>query len=94
MDRRSRYNGILIIWLAVYFLIGWCVWSFQAGELLLIGYLAVSTILYAVAAFLFRCPACRMPVLLRPRRFLGFEIFSWSCCVPSTCRHCGERLSP
>lgn len=92
MGPGSRCNSIAIAWLAAFFLAGYAVWSFQAGELMLIGYLAASVIIYGIVAFLFRCPKCRMPLLLRPRRLLGIEFFTWSLCAPAACRHCGEKI--
>jgi multisubunit Na+/H+ antiporter MnhE subunit len=92
MDRRTKHTIILIVWLIAFFLIGSGVWSFQAGELMLIGFLMASLVVYILAAFLLRCPKCRMPVLLRPRKFLGMELFTWSILTPSKCRHCGEPL--
>jgi hypothetical protein len=87
-------GGVLAIlaWLAVFFLLGLGVWSFQAGHLMLIGYLAASAILYALYAFFRRCPWCRMPLLLKPVKCLGIELYLWTFTVPRTCRHCGKPI--
>lgn len=90
--RRKRCSIVLALWTAGFFLAGYGVWSFQGGELMLILYLAGGMIAYLVAAFGMRCPHCRMPVLLRPRTFLGIELFAWTVLPPKACRHCGEPL--
>ena len=87
-----RGGAVLIIWLAVFFLLGLGVWNFQAGHLMLIGYFAVSAVLYLFYAFLRRCPWCRMPLLLKPVRCLGIEIYLWTFTIPPHCRHCGEPV--
>jgi hypothetical protein len=92
MNLRNRHLFALVIWTAVFFLIGFGVWEFQAGHLMVIGFFMVSLVGYILAAFLMRCPKCRMPVLLRPWKFLGMELFSWSILTPTHCRHCGEPL--
>ena len=92
MDRRTRQRIVLAAWFAGFLLLGSGVWSFQAGELMVIGYLAASVIIYLIYAFAARCPKCRMPVLLRPRKFLGIELYTWSLFAPRACRHCGEHL--
>ncbi len=55
---------------------------------MVLAYLALSVIAYGAYAFLARCPSCRMPLLLRPRRLFGVEIFTWSLMTPERCRHC------
>ena len=92
MDRRTRQRIVLAAWFAGFLLLGSGVWSFQAGELMVIGYLAASIIIYLIYALAVRCPKCRMPVLLRPRKFLGIELYTWSLLAPRACRHCGEHL--
>jgi len=92
MGRRAKHKVILIVWFITFFLLGSGVWGFQAGELMVIGFLMVSLVVYILTAFLMRCPKCRMPVLLRPRKFLGMELFTWSILTPTQCRHCGEPL--
>jgi hypothetical protein len=92
MSRRAKHKIILIIWLITFLLMGSGVWSFQAGHLMIIGFFMASLVLYILAAFLMRCPKCRMPVLLRPRKFLGMELYTWSLLTPERCRHCGEIL--
>lgn len=85
-------RAAVLAWLAVFFLLGLGVWNFQAGHLMLIGYLAASAILYVLYAFFRRCPWCRMPLLLKPVRCLGLEIYLWTLSVPRTCRHCGKPV--
>jgi len=92
MDRRTRQRLVLAAWFAGFLLLGWGVWSFQAGSLMVIGYLAAGVILYIIYAWAARCPKCQMPVLLRPRKVLGMELYTWSLLVPRACRHCGEPL--
>jgi hypothetical protein len=85
-------RAAVLAWLALFFLLGLGVWNFQAGHLMLIGYFAASAILYTLYALLRRCPACRMPVLLKPVRCLGIELYVWTFVVLRNCRHCGEPL--
>jgi hypothetical protein len=92
MDRRAKHKVLLIVWFIAFFLLGSGVWGFQAGQLMVIVFCMASLIGYILAAFLMRCPKCRMPVLLRPRKFLGMELYTWSILTPSRCRHCGEPL--
>jgi hypothetical protein len=92
MDRRAKHKVILIVWFMVFLLLGSGVWGFQAGHLMVIGFFMASLVCYILAAFLMRCPKCRLPVLLRPRKFLGMELFTWSILTPTHCRHCGEPL--
>ncbi|MHB8846375.1 MAG: hypothetical protein ACYC7L_16700 [Nitrospirota bacterium] len=93
MSRRSKHKIILVAWLIAFFLIGSGVWGFQAGQLMIIGFFMASLVFYILAALLMRCPKCRMPVLLRPRKFLGMELYTWSILTPDRCRHCGETLN-
>ena len=93
MSRRSKHKIILIVWFLMFLVIGSGVWGFQAGQLMVIGFFMASLVLYIMAAFLMRCPKCRMPVLLRPRKFLGMELYTWSILTPDRCRHCGEPLN-
>jgi hypothetical protein len=92
MSRRAKHTIILIVWLIAFLLMGSSVWGFQAGHLMVIGFFMASLVLYILAAFLMRCPKCRMPVLLRPRTFFGMELYTWSILTPERCRHCGEIL--
>lgn len=92
MDRRGRHKVILLVWFLLFFLMGAGVWGFQAGHLMVIGFFMASLVAYMLAAFLMRCPACRMPVLLRPCRFLGMELYTWSLLTPTKCRHCGAAI--
>jgi hypothetical protein len=92
MNRRALHWIVLLVWLAGFFLAGFGVWGFQAGHLMVMGYLLVGVVIYILAAFLMRCPKCRMPVLLRPRKVLGMELYTWSILTPDQCRHCGEIL--
>ncbi len=92
MTRRSKHKLVLITWSFVFLLLGSGVWGFQAGHLMVVGFFMVSWVIYIFAALLMRCPQCRMPVLLRPRKLLGMELFTWSLLPPERCRHCGEPL--
>jgi predicted acyltransferase len=92
MDRRKKHRIILALWVAGFFLIGYGVWSFQAGHLMVVLYLAGSALAYIVYAFSARCPHCRWPVLLRPCNLLGIELFVWSLAAPDLCRQCGRPL--
>jgi hypothetical protein len=83
---------IVMVWLALFFLLGFGAWNFQAGQLMLIIYLIVSFLAYGSYAFYARCPHCAMPVLLKPVKLFGMEIFMWSIITPERCRHCGEPL--
>jgi len=92
MDRRTKHRLLLLAWFAAFLLLGSGVWGFQAGHLMVVGFFMASLVVYIFAAFLMRCPKCRMPVLLRPRNFLGVTIYTWSVLPPERCRHCGEPL--
>ena len=92
MARRRRYAIALALWLAGFFLVGYGVWSFQAGHLMVLIYTAGSALAYIIYAFAARCANCRWPVLLRPRRILGMDLFTWSILPPTQCRHCGKPL--
>ncbi len=93
MNRRTKHKLILLIWLALFFVLGFGAWSFQAGQLMLVGYFILTAIIYIFYAFLARCPECRLPILLRPLRIFGMEIYIWSIVPPERCRHCGTVLS-
>jgi hypothetical protein len=92
MNRRKRNLIVLVAWLAGFFLAGYGVWSFQGGELMLLAYLGLGVLAYVVYAFAARCPHCRWPILLRPRRPLGIDLYTWSFLPPARCRHCGRPL--
>ena len=92
MNLRKRHGVALGTWILVFLLIGFGVWEFQGGELMVLIFFGLSMVVYALYAFLARCPRCRMPVLLRPRKALGLEFYTWSCLAPEACRHCGEQL--
>jgi hypothetical protein len=83
---------VLALWLAGFFLAGYGVWSFQGGELMLLAYLASGAVAYIICAFASRCPHCRWPMLLRPRRVFGIDLYTWSILPPAQCRHCGKPL--
>jgi len=83
----------MIAWSVVFFFLGFGVWSFQAGHLMIVAYLILSAILYFFYAFLVKCPRCGVPVLLKPMKILGMNVFRWSLLIPERCRHCGETLS-
>jgi hypothetical protein len=84
---------VLITWSVVFFFLGFGVWSFQAGHLMIAAYFLLSVIIYVFYAFLARCPRCRVPILLKPMKILGMEVYRWSILIPERCRHCGARLS-
>jgi hypothetical protein len=84
---------VLIAWSLSFFFLGFGVWSFQAGHLMIVAYLILSTIIYVFYAFLARCPRCGVPILLKPMKLLGIKVFRWSILIPERCRHCGETLS-
>ena len=92
MNLRERQRLVIGAWLLGFLLLGFGVWEFQAGQLMLIGYLGISALLYTFYALYRRCPWCRMPVLLKPVRCLGIEFFLWTFTEPSSCRHCGKPL--
>jgi DNA-directed RNA polymerase subunit RPC12/RpoP len=92
MAHRRRFAIALVLCLAGFFLVGYGVWSFQAGHLMVLVYVGLSALAYLIYAFAARCPHCRWPVLLRPRRWLGMDIFTWSILPPTRCRHCGRPL--
>jgi hypothetical protein len=92
VNRRGRSIIVLTAWGTIFFLLGFSVWSFQGGELMLIAYLIVSVIVYVMYAFLVRCPHCRKPVLLAPVRILGMNLYRWSILLPESCRHCGRKI--
>jgi hypothetical protein len=92
MNLRRRHLLAELTWTAVFLLLGFGVWEFQAGQLMLLVFFGLSMVVYLLYAFLARCPRCKMPVLLRPRKVLGMEFYTWSCLAPETCRHCGEPL--
>jgi hypothetical protein len=79
-------------WLLLFFFLGVGVWSFQGGHLMIVVYFILSVVLYVFYAILARCPRCRMPVLLRPVKLFGMELYRWSLFVPERCSHCGEAL--
>ena len=80
-------------WLLLFFLLGFGVWSFQGGQLMIAAYFTLSAaVLYVFYASLARCPRCRMPVLLRPVKLFGMELYLWSLLSPERCSHCGEAL--
>ncbi|HXY55343.1 MAG TPA: hypothetical protein VEM40_11805 [Nitrospirota bacterium] len=92
MDRRTRHKIVLALWLTLFFLLGFGVWNFQAGHLMILAYCMLSVILYGCYAFLSRCPRCGLPILLKPTKILGMQLYAWSILAPERCRHCGEML--
>jgi hypothetical protein len=92
MNRRSKHKLVLAAWLALFFLMGFNVWNFQAGELMLILFMIASFLAYALYAFFVRCGKCRMPLLLKPARIMGIDLYLWSLITPDRCRHCGEPI--
>lgn len=92
MNRRAKHKLILAAWLALFFLAGFNVWNFQAGELMLIAFIALSFLAYVLYAFMGRCAKCGTPVLLKPVRIMGMHLYLWSLVTPERCRHCGEPV--
>jgi hypothetical protein len=92
VTRRAKHKAVLMIWLALFLLLGFGVWSFQAGELMLLLFLVITVLAYGLYAFTARCRECRMPLLLRPARMLGMDIYLWSLVTPERCRHCGKPI--
>ncbi len=92
MDRRTKHKIILTAWFASFFFLGFGVWSFQAGHLMIIVYLVLTVLVYGIYAFTVKCPRCGVPVLLKPVHLCGMQIYLWSLVAPEQCRHCGERL--
>jgi hypothetical protein len=92
MNLRRRHQLALGMWTVVFLLLGFGVWEFQAGQLMLLLFFGLSAVVYLLYAFLARCPRCGTPLLLRPRKVLGIEFYTWSCAAPENCRHCGEPL--
>jgi hypothetical protein len=92
MNRRAKHQIILLAWLAGFFLLGFGVWSFQAGHLMVIGYFMTGVAVYIFAAFIKRCPKCRKPLLLKPMKLLGMDLYRWALLTPERCAHCGEIL--
>lgn len=82
-----------MVWVALFFLLGYGAWDFQGGHLMIVAYFILSIIVYIFYAFLARCPSCRVPILLRPVKIFGMEIYLWSILPPAHCRHCGGSLS-
>jgi hypothetical protein len=92
MDRRSIYRIVLLAWITGFFLMGFGVWGFQAGHLMVMGYLMAGVVIYIFAAFIKRCPNCRMPLLLKPTKLFGMDLYRWALLTPERCAHCGEIL--
>lgn len=83
---------MLTAWLSLFFLLGFGVWSFQAGHLMVLVYCILSAIVYTVYAFIARCRGCGRPILLKPVKIGSIEIYGWSILAPDICRHCGAKL--
>jgi len=92
MDRRLKQKILIAAWFAVFLLLGFSVWKLEEGCLIVVAYFVVSVVFYWILAFSVKCPKCRVPVRLRPRRFMGIEFYTWSYLTPEKCRHCGEPL--
>ncbi len=92
MNLRKRHHLALGVWSFVFLLTGFGVWEFQGGELMLLAFLGLSMVVFLLYTFFARCPRCRTPVLLRPRKVLGAQIYTWSCAAPEACRQCGAEL--
>ena len=93
MSRRAIYGIVLLVWLMGFFLMGFGVWGFQAGHLMVIVYLLAGVALYGIAAFVNRCPKCGMPLLLKPMKLFGVGLYRWVFLTPVRCAHCGEVLN-
>jgi len=92
MSRRAIHGIVLLAWITCFFLMGFGVWGFQAGHLMVMGYLLAGVVIYMFAAFMNRCPKCRMPLLLKPMKLLGMDLYRWTLLTPEKCSHCGEIL--
>ncbi|MEK6743193.1 MAG: hypothetical protein AABZ15_06275 [Nitrospirota bacterium] len=92
MSRRTIHGIVLLVWVVGFFLMGFGVWGFQAGHLMVMGYLLAGVVIYILAAFINRCPKCRMPLLLKPMKLLGMDLYRWTLLTPARCGHCGEAL--
>jgi len=92
MNRRAIHRVVLFAWIAGFVLIGFGVWEFQAGHLMVMGYLLAGIVIYIFAAFIERCPKCGMPLLLKPTKLLGMDLYRWTFLFPERCGHCGEML--
>ena len=92
MSRRPIHRIALLSWITGFFLMGFGVWGFQAGHLMVIGYSLAGVVIYSFAAFLIRCPKCRMPLLLKPMKLLGMDLYRWTLFTSEQCGHCGEVL--
>ena len=92
VNRQAKNKILTISWLALFFLIGFGVWDFQAGHLMVLAYLALTVIVHILYAFLVRCPDCRVPLLLKPLKVYGMELYFWSLLPPERCRHCNRKL--
>lgn len=92
MNRRAIHSIVLLVWITGFFLMGFGVWGVQAGHLMVMGYLLVGVVLYLFAAFLNRCPKCRMPLLLKPMKLLGMDLYRWTLLTPGQCGHCEEAV--
>lgn len=92
MRRSMIHRIVLIAWITCFFLMGFGVWGFQAGHLMVMGYVLAGVVIYIFAAFLNRCPTCGMPVLLKPMKLLGMDLYRWTLLMPERCGHCGEVL--
>jgi predicted acyltransferase len=92
MNRRAIHGIVLLAWITGFFFIGFGVWGFQAGHLMVMGYLLAGIVLYLFAAFLNRCPKCRMPLLLKPMKLLGMDLYRCMLLTPGQCGPCGNML--
>ena len=92
MNARAKHKLALAAWVACFFLLGFGVWSFQAGHLMIVVFLFLSIVLYTIYALAARCPECRFPVLLRPFKAGKIELYTWSLLAPNECRNCGRPL--
>lgn len=92
MNRRTKHKIILAAWLSLFLFLGFGVWNFQAGHLMILVYCILSAIVYTVYAFSARCRQCGLPILLKPVKIGRIEIYGWSVLAPDRCRHCGAAL--
>ncbi len=92
MNRRSQNRLFLLIWLALFVLLGFNVWSFQAGHLMVILFLFATVPGYGIYACSARCRMCGFRLLVRPFRLFGMSLFTWSLLMPAACRQCGQPV--
>lgn len=85
MSRRALHITALVLWLALFGALG-----LIGAHGALIWLLLAGALGYVLTAFRTRCASCGAPLLLRPLRLFGVELYLWSLLPPAQCRHCGK----